>query len=73
MERYRRLSAALPVGVLLLNPEGTTLFSNPTARDWLVSPRSTVIQTSAVHSGLCADPADALDRLMERVVRSGSA
>lgn len=40
---------------------------------WLVSPRSTVIQTSAVHSGLCADPADALDRLMERVVRSGSA
>jgi hypothetical protein len=40
---------------------------------WLVSPRSTVIQISAVHSGLCADPADALDRLMERVVRSGSA
>ena len=36
--------------------------------DWLVAPRSTMIQTSAVHAGLCADPQQALDRLIERMV-----
>ena len=30
---------------------------------WLVAPRSTMIQVSAVHSGLCEIPADALERL----------
>ena len=40
---------------------------------WLVSPRSTMIQTSPVHSGLCADPAAELDRLFERLVaRAGT-
>ena len=32
---------------------------------WLVSPHDTVIQTSPVHSGLCADPALALEHLMQ--------
>ncbi len=36
---------------------------------WLVAPRSTVVQPSAVHSGLCEDPAAALDRLLETMVR----
>lgn len=36
---------------------------------WLVSPRSTIIQTSAVHSGLCADPAAALTHLLNTMVR----
>ena len=36
---------------------------------WLVSPRSTVVQTSPVHSGLTEDPAAALDRLMATMVR----
>lgn len=36
---------------------------------WLVAPRSTVIQVSPVHSGLCDDPARALERLMDRMVR----
>jgi hypothetical protein len=35
---------------------------------WLVSPRSAVIQVSAVHSGTCGDPAAALDGLMARLV-----
>lgn len=35
---------------------------------WLTSPRSTVVQTSPVHSGLCDDPAAALDELMRRLV-----
>ena len=30
---------------------------------WLVSPRSTIIQPSPVHSGLCDDPATALEHL----------
>jgi hypothetical protein len=36
---------------------------------WLVSPRSTVIQMSAVHTGRCADPAAALERLLDTMVR----
>jgi hypothetical protein len=39
---------------------------------WLAAPRSTVIQTSAVHSGLCEDPAASLDHLMQRMVLPGS-
>lgn len=30
---------------------------------WLVAPRSTIVQTSPVHVGLCAEPAEALDHL----------
>lgn len=35
---------------------------------WLVSPRSTVIQVSPVHSGLCEDPEKALDDIYRRMV-----
>ena len=31
---------------------------------WLVAPHSTVIQSSPVHSGLCQDPAAALEKLI---------
>jgi hypothetical protein len=37
---------------------------------WLVAPRSTVIQVSPVHSGLCDAPAEALDELFNRLVLS---
>ena len=36
---------------------------------WVVAPRSTVIQVSPVHSGLCDDPELALQHLIETVVR----
>jgi hypothetical protein len=36
---------------------------------WLVSPRSTIIQPSAVHTGRTTDPAACLDHLMDRVVK----
>lgn len=36
---------------------------------WLVAPRSTIIQTSAVHSGLCHDPAAALQHLFAKLVQ----
>jgi hypothetical protein len=35
---------------------------------WLVAPRSTVTQTSPVHSGLCDDPAQTLSRLLQQMV-----
>jgi hypothetical protein len=35
---------------------------------WLVAPRSTIIQTSAVHSGLCEAPELATQHLMEQLV-----
>jgi hypothetical protein len=35
---------------------------------WLVSPRSTVIQVSPVHAGLCESPEAALDRLFREMV-----
>jgi len=40
---------------------------------WLVAPRSTMIQTGPVHSGLCEEPAKALEHLMQRMVRRPSA
>ncbi len=36
---------------------------------WLIAPRSTVIQTSAAHSGSCTDPTAALEHLIETMVR----
>jgi hypothetical protein len=36
---------------------------------WLVAPRSAMIQTSPVHSGLCDAPEAALDDLLEALVR----
>ena len=35
---------------------------------WLVAPRSTVIQTSPVHTGRCGDPAAALEHLVATMV-----
>ncbi len=35
---------------------------------WLVAPRSTIIQTSKVHTGLCHDLSVVLDRLMATMV-----
>jgi hypothetical protein len=42
---------------------------DPTARfHWLVSPSSTIIQPSPVHTGLCDDPASQLARLFRELV-----
>jgi hypothetical protein len=37
---------------------------------WLAAPSSTIVQPSAVHTGLCRDPAGELERLFERLVGS---
>lgn len=35
---------------------------------WLISPRSTIIQTSHVHVGLCTDPEATLEHLLKTMV-----
>jgi hypothetical protein len=35
---------------------------------WLVAPRSTILQVSDVHSGICIDPAEELEKLFEQLV-----
>ncbi len=35
---------------------------------WLAAPRSTIVQPSSPHAGLCDDPAAALDHLFETAV-----
>ena len=36
---------------------------------WLVAPRSTIVQTSPVHTGQCVEPVKALAHLMRSMVR----
>ena len=53
-------SAAGPIGEL-----------SPRERfHWLTAPRSTVIQTSPVHTGRCADPSTMIERLLDSMVRA---
>ena len=35
---------------------------------WLTAPRSAIIQTSPVHTGICDEPSAALDQLLARLV-----
>jgi Protein of unknown function (DUF3037) len=51
--------AAGPIGVLPVRERW----------HWLVAPRSTIIQTSAPHSGLCGDPQQAIERVLDANVR----
>lgn len=37
---------------------------------WLVAPRNTIVQTSAPHAGLCEDPEQAIERVLETNVRA---
>jgi hypothetical protein len=41
--------------------------------DWLVAPRSTIVQTSPVHAGRCSDLEAAMERLLARMVRRPAA
>lgn len=36
---------------------------------WLTAPRSTIVQTSPIHTGLCEDAETALNRLLDLMVR----
>ena len=52
-------------------PEGGPIAGLPLrARfHWLTARRSSIIQTSPVHTGLCTDAAAALEHVMDRMVR----
>jgi hypothetical protein len=54
------------------DPHGGPIAALPRSErfHWLVAPRSTIVQTSAVHSGLCDDPAATLVRLVRALVRT---
>ena len=70
MEALRASLATIPV-VCRGGPEAGPIGELPQRGRfrWLVSPRSTMIQMSAVHTGRTTDPAACLDRLIERIVR----
>lgn len=52
------------------DPRGGPIAALPAPQrfHWLVSPASTVVQPSPVHTGLCDDPEAALERLFARLV-----
>jgi Protein of unknown function (DUF3037) len=69
IEAIRRHSASIPAicsGGEIAGPIGKL-----TQRErfhWLVAPRSTIIQISAVHTGRCEDPTKVLDHLLHKLV-----
>ncbi|MBT2413038.1 DUF3037 domain-containing protein [Streptomyces sp. ISL-12] len=51
-------------------PAGQAAGDDPGRRfRWLIAPRSTVVQPGPVHTGLTADPAAEIERLLELLVR----
>jgi hypothetical protein len=70
LETARAHLAAIP-RICRGGPEAGPLGALPArARfHWLVAPRSTVIQLSPVHTGRTGDPAEALERLLDALVR----
>jgi hypothetical protein len=70
LELVRSALAAIPT--ICAGGEGAGDIGKMTARErfhWLVAPRSTIVQTSPVHTGQCADPDAALEHLMKTMVR----
>ena len=70
LELVRSALAAIPA--ICAGGAGAGEIGKLTVRErfhWLVAPRSTIVQTSPVHSGQCADPAEALEHLLQTMVR----
>jgi hypothetical protein len=62
LQAIERIAAGAPDAGPIARLDETARFH------WLVSPSSTIIQPSPVHTGLCDDPAGQLDRLVEALV-----
>jgi hypothetical protein len=65
-------SALASIPLICSGREGSGEIGKFSARErfhWLVAPRSTIVQTSPVHTGQCADLAGALEHLMNTMVR----
>jgi hypothetical protein len=70
MELVRNALASIPA--ICAGGEAAGDIGKMSARErfhWLVAPRSTIVQTSPVHTGQCAEPAAALAHLMQTMVR----
>jgi hypothetical protein len=66
VRRHLDAAVALCAGEVSAGPNGGRAAGDRFR--WLVAPRSTIVQTSPVHSGLTEDPAAELDRLVAKVV-----
>jgi hypothetical protein len=62
LEAIERIAAGDPAGGPIAKLDTTARFH------WLVAPSSTIIQPSAVHTGVCDDPAAQLEKLYESLV-----
>jgi hypothetical protein len=70
LEAIRQHAASIPA--ICDGGEGAGPIGRLTQRErfhWLVSPRSTIIQISPVHTGRCADPTRVLEQLLDKLVR----
>jgi hypothetical protein len=70
LEVVREALATIPL--ICAGGAGAGPLGNLSARErfhWLVSPKSTIVQTSPVHTGQCDDPDAALEHLMKRMIR----
>jgi hypothetical protein len=70
LEMVRKTLATIPL--ICAGGEGSGDIGRLTPRErfhWLVAPRSTIVQTSPVHTGQCADLQGALAHLMNAMVR----
>jgi hypothetical protein len=70
MELVRKTLATIPL--ICAGGDGSGDIGQLTPRErfhWLVAPRSTIVQTSPVHTGQCADMDGALAHLMNTMVR----
>lgn len=57
-----RIAAGEPAGGPIAQLEASARFH------WLVSPSSTIIQPSKVHTGICGEPAEELEELFRELV-----
>jgi DUF3037 family protein len=62
LEALERIAAGDPGGGPIAELDTTARFH------WLVAPSSTIIQPSAVHTGVCEDPASQLEKLFSLLV-----
>ncbi|HEX3914678.1 MAG TPA: DUF3037 domain-containing protein [Steroidobacteraceae bacterium] len=70
LDLVRRVLASIPA--ICAGGEAAGDIGKMSARErfhWLVAPRSTIVQTSPVHTGQCAEPAGVLEHLMQTMVR----
>jgi hypothetical protein len=70
LDPVRETLAAIPL--ICAGGPGAGAIGNLSARErfhWLVAPRSTIVQTSPVHTGQCADADVALEHLMKTMIR----